>query len=143
MSIKRSAADAAFSDAVRAAADYTCAWCGIQKLPTGRRGGSGMELSHRYSRRHKNIRYDTLNADCLCTGCHRKFGESPIEAMDWLLRTAGAGQIELLIEKKNTIAKVSKAEEKEIAKHYREQLKIVEAKRAAGLQGPIEIESYQ
>ena len=43
----------------------------------------------------------------------------------------------------NSKVKVSKMEEKEIAKHYREQLKIIEQKRADGVIGYIEFESYQ
>jgi len=34
--------------------------------------------------------------------------------------------VELLIEKKNSKVRVSKLEEKDIAKHYREQLKLLE-----------------
>ena len=141
--MKLSPADIAFSQCVRAAADYTCQMCGIQKPPVSRRGGSGMECSHRYSRRHRTIRWSKINADCLCTGCHRKFGESPIDAMKWLLEYAGEGQIELLIEKRNQKYKVPKSEEKEIARHYRLQLRNIEEKRAAGEQGFIEYESYQ
>ena len=43
----------------------------------------------------------------------------------------------------NSRVKVSKIEEKEIAKHYREQLKIMQEKRAAGEEGRIEFESWQ
>lgn len=141
--MKLSSADIAFSQCVRAAADYTCAMCGIQKPPQSRRGGSGMECSHRYSRRHRTIRWAKINADCLCTGCHRKFGESPIDAMGWLIEYAGEGELALLMEKRNATFKVPKTEEKEIAKHYREQLKIIEQKRLDGITGKIDFESWQ
>jgi len=50
----------------------------------------------------------------------------------------------LLVEKKNLYVKVSKIEEKnEIAKHYREQLKIIEDKRKEGQTGYIDFISYQ
>ena len=141
--MKLSPADIAFSQCVRASADYICQMCGIQKPPVNRRGGSGMECSHRYSRRHRTIRWAKDNADCLCSGCHRKFGESPIDAMKWLLEHAGELELELLVEKRNQIFKVPKSEEKEIAAHYREQLKIIEAKRLDGVTGVIDFVSYQ
>jgi hypothetical protein len=139
--VKLSAADIAFSQCVRAAHDYTCQKCGIQKLPTGRRGGSGMECSHRYSRRHRTIRWAKDNADCLCSGCHRWFGENPIEAVAWLVEKVGEGELRLLMEKREQRFKVPKSEEKEIAKHYREQLKILEQKRLDGVTGYIDFES--
>jgi hypothetical protein len=58
---------------------------------------------------------------------------------EWL----GEGATELLQEKRDSKVKVSKLEEKDIAKHYREQLKILEAKRAEGATGKLEFESWQ
>lgn len=141
--MKLNSADIAFSQCVRAAADYTCQMCGIQKPPVSRRGGSGMECSHRYSRRHRTIRWAKINADCLCSGCHRKFGESPIDAMKWLIDYAGEGELEILMEKRNQSFKVPKKEEAEIAKHYRRELAKIELKRGHGEQGFIDFESWQ
>lgn len=45
----------------------------------------------------------------------------------WLEEFIGAGTVEILREKMSSKVKVSKLEEKEIAKHYREQLKIIES----------------
>ena len=134
MAIKISAADKAFSDALRAAHDHTCEMCGIQ----GR-----METSHVFSRRHRGLRWSTINANCLCNGCHRKWHESPLAAASWFRRTFGEGRWQLLEEKRNQVCKVPKSEEKEIAKHYRQQLKIIEAKRAEGQTGFIDFESWQ
>ena len=141
--MKLSPADIAFSQCVRAANDYVCQKCGIQKLPNGRRGGSGMECSHRYSRRHRTIRWAKDNADCLCSGCHRWFGENPIDAVAWLTQKNSKGALEILTEKRNAQFKVTKAEERDIARHYREQLKIIEEKRNNGQKGYIDFESYQ
>ncbi len=51
--------------------------------------------------------------------------------------------MELLREKRDSMVKVSKREEKEIAKHYRQQLNIIEQKRFDGVPGYIDFESYQ
>jgi len=51
--------------------------------------------------------------------------------------------MKLLREKRDSRVKVSKKEEKEIAAHYREQLKIIEAKRLDGVTGVIDFVSYQ
>lgn len=51
--------------------------------------------------------------------------------------------MEILREKVNAKFKISKSEEKEIAKHYREQLKIIEQKRLDGVTGFIDFESWQ
>ncbi len=116
--MKISAADKWFSLCIREASNYTCVTCGKM----GR-----VECSHVYSRRHRTIRWDVENAMSQCNGCHRSWHESPLKSFAWFESEFGAGRIELLREKMNNKVKVSKAEEKEIAKHYREQLKIVEA----------------
>ena len=102
-----------------------------------------MECSHRFSRRHRTIRWAKDNADCLCTGCHRKFGENPLDAAAWLEKRMGQGAIDILREKRDSMAKVSKGEEKCIARHYRLQLKNIEEKRLNGETGVIPFESYQ
>lgn len=141
--MKLSPSDIAFSQCVRAAYDYTCQKCGIQKPPQSRRGGSGMECSHRYGRRSRTVRWAKDNADCLCSGCHRYFGEHPIEYAGWALSRDGEAAIELLREKWRSGVKVSKIEEKEIAKHYREQLKIIDEARLDGVTGYIDFVSWQ
>ena len=55
----------------------------------------------------------------------------------------GQGMVDLLLEKKNSRVKVPVAEEKEIAKHYREQLRIIQDKRNAGASGFIDFDSWQ
>ena len=132
--MKISPADTAFSKCVREANNYTCEMCG----KTGR-----MECSHVYSRRHRTIRWCKDNAKSLCNGCHRKWHESPVYSFKWFEDKYGSGRVELLIEKMNNRNRVKKLEEKDIAKHYREQLKLIEAKRAKGETGYITFESWQ
>jgi len=128
------AADKYFSLCIRLAHAYTCEWCG----QFGR-----MENSHVYSRRHRTIRWDKQNANCLCNGCHRKWHESPIGASLWFVRKFGQQREDILIEKMNNRVKVPKTEEKLIAKHYREQLKLIEQARELGAVGYVDFVSYQ
>lgn len=132
--MKISPADKAFADCIKEAHNHTCAVCGIQ----GR-----MELSHIHSRRFRTIRWAVLNALPKCHTCHRWWHENPTESGAWFEKTYGEGVVDLLIEKRNAKFKVPKSEEKEIAKHYREQLKIIEQKRADGATGYIDFESWQ
>jgi hypothetical protein len=79
----------------------------------------------------------------LCYACHQWVGGEPLDSGNWIESVMGVGAVELLREKMNSKVKVSKLEEKEIATHYRKQLKIIEDKRADGATGYIEFESYQ
>jgi hypothetical protein len=79
----------------------------------------------------------------MCYGCHQWFGGNPADSGAWLLNELGDGVLDILREKMNSRVKVPKSEEAEIAKHYREQLKIIESKRASGETGYIDFESYQ
>ena len=132
--VKITAADRAFADCLKAAHDNTCEWCGI----IGR-----METSHVHSRRHRTIRWDKLNANCLCNGCHRRWHESPLAASEWFSETFGEGRVAILREKMNNRVKVPKSEEKDIAKHYREELKKINEARNNGITGYVDFMSWQ
>lgn len=129
-----SKADEYFSKCVRESHNHTCEKCGKQ----GR-----METSHVFSRRHRTIRWDALNANCLCHGCHRKWHESPLESYKWFCSEFGEWRYEVLKEKRDSKVKVTKLEEKDIAAHYRKQLKIMEDKRLDGDTGRLDFESWQ
>lgn len=117
--VKRSPADIAFSDCVRYAAKYTCQRCG--------KTDGQMECSHIFSRKNRTIRWAKDNAMCKCHTCHRWWHENPTESGNWFRNMVGEGFYSLLLERKNAKVKVSKLEEEEIAKHYREQLKLMES----------------
>ena len=139
MAVKIKPSDSAFSKCVRTASDWTCERCNAQHES----GSMGLHCSHIYSRRHRTIRWSTDNVQALCFSCHQWFGGSPADSGAWITELLGAGHIELLREKRDSKVKVSKLEEKDIAKHYREQLKIIEAKRSEGVTGKIDFESWQ
>lgn len=132
--MKISPADKYFSLCVRLANDNICETCG----KFGR-----MEASHVYSRRHRTIRWDTLNIMCQCNGCHRQWHESPLRSFQWFEKQYGSGRVDLLREKMQNKNKTSKLEEKDIAKHYRQQLAILQKKRDQGETGVLDFESWQ
>jgi len=132
--MKISPADKAFADCVKEASDHTCAVCGKQ----GR-----MEASHIHSRRHRNMRWMKSNCISKCHTCHRWWHENPTESGKWFEKKYGSGMVDLLLEKKRMIEKVPKTEEKEIAKHYREQLKEMQKAREQGVTGELDFESWQ
>jgi len=133
MGIKISPADKAFSECVRAAAGE-CERCGK---------GGRLECSHIFSRSYRTIRWAKDNAMAKCFTCHKWWHSEPTESGAWFRELKGDGFVDILIEKKNNKFKVTKLEEKDIAKHYREQLKIINQKRDDGAMGYIDFESWQ
>ena len=142
-SIKLKPADTAFSLCVRHSHNHTCEKCGVYKPPSGMSGSSGMECSHIFSRRHRTIRWCKDNAQCLCSTCHREYGENPADSGRWVEDFVGSGVIAQLREKRDSMQKVTKQDEKDIAKHYRLQLKIIEIERGEGRGGYIDFVSWQ
>ena len=58
----------------------------------------------------------------LCMGCHRWFHSFPIESAAWVEEMIGTELYYVLLEKANSIGpKITKAEEKLISRHYREE----------------------
>lgn len=119
--IKRDAADIWFSKAVRTRDWFTCQQCGK---------GPSVECAHIFGRANKSTRWDMDNAISLCHYCHRYFTANPIEFHDFLEDLWGASALEILREKKNVILKTNKTLRAEIAKHYREQVRMAEADEA-------------
>jgi NMD protein affecting ribosome stability and mRNA decay len=136
--VKISQADRWFSLCVRLAADWTCARCGSKHEEKS----MGLHCSHLYSRRYRTIRWEPLNAVAHCFACHNWYGGNPIESGQWAEGHLGAGAIDILREKKNSRQRIPKSEEKEIAKHYREEYARIQAIRDKGVTGHIKIVGY-
>ena len=118
MGIKRTNADIAFSEAIRFAANHTCEHCGRQ----GR-----TECAHIVGRREKTLRWCADNALCLCFQCHLHFTGNPLDFTAWLTTHVGQGMLDILQEKRRGILKDNKATRDEVAKHYRAELRRMEA----------------
>lgn len=95
-------ADSAFSKWLRL--QYKkCQRC--QRSGTGERGIDGLQASHFHSRRKWTTRFDPLNVDCLCAGCHRYFTEHKTEYEDWKEDQLGTQGYNLLMLRANTTEK--------------------------------------
>lgn len=136
--IKRTPADAAFSDCVREAHDYNCQHCG----KNNRDNPKACHLSHFCGRRAKSTRWFKENGFCLCAGCHMYMGEHPHEHDKWVRSVLGEGLFQVLIEQSQTLFRVRKQDEKEIAKHYRDEKKKILEKRKNGQEGFIDFVGY-
>ena len=121
--IKRDAADSAFSKCVRLRANWRCEHCEKQYDSSS----TGLHCAHIYGRANKSTRWDMGNAVALCCHCHQTFTANPLDFHQWLHAYLGEGHMELLRERKNQIFKTTKAIRAEIAKHYREEYRKLEA----------------
>lgn len=117
--IRRCPADDAFSTAIRMARGHRCEHC--------QRTDGKMEAAHIYGRANKSVRWDTLNILCLCFRCHLHFTANPLDFETWLKGYVGQGYLDILNEKRHKIQKDTKAYRKEVAAHYRQQIKLLEA----------------
>jgi hypothetical protein len=70
--------DRLFSMRVRAAG--VCARCGETR---------NLQCSHFISRRYLGVRYNLLNAECLCIWCHKFLTDRPLEACDRAIEQLG------------------------------------------------------
>jgi len=138
--IKRTPADKAFSDCIRERANWTCERCGTY-YPEGHRGG--LECSHHHSRGKWGVRFDPINAESLCTGCHFLDGGTQ-ERRERVLTDA---EQEILYEKARDTSLgriVRKTKGKgDIAKHYRNELKRMQDLRENGEVGRLEFIGYE
>ena len=121
--IQRTPADAAFSNCVRARANWSCQKCG-NYFPEGKRGG--LDCSHHHGRRSWAIRLDPLNAEALCYGCHSHYGGTEERRREVLSEF----EQEVLFERKRDVnlAKLYRKTEGKgaIAKHYRNEFARIE-----------------
>lgn len=139
MAIKRTPADAAFSDCVRERANWTCEKCG-NYFPEGSRGG--LDCSHHYGRGNWEIRFDPLNAEALCYGCHSHYGGTPQRIKEVVTSEIN----DILLEKMQdrSLGRLSRKTKGkgEIAKHYRAQLKEMKKLRDDGHGGRLTFIGY-
>jgi hypothetical protein len=138
--IKRTSADAAFSNCIRERSNWTCERCGAEHpAPT-----TALHCSHFWGRGHWAVRHDPDNAEAFCYGCHRYFTANPVDYTEWKFRKLGEERYEILLEKKDnpSLAKQAHREEKEMAQHYIDQLAIMRRLRYAGLTGWLDFIGY-
>lgn len=142
--VKRTPADAAFSNCVRERAGWRCERCNTY-YPEGH-GRQGLHCSHFHGRGNWSVRFDPENAFSHCYGCHSYFEQNPAEFKDWIIASMGEGAYELLMERKQDtgLGKMYKKTKGkgDIAKHYRLEHERMKQLRDEGEIGPIEFSAW-
>ena len=99
MGIKRTKWDKVFSDAVRERDNWTCQRC-RKYYPEGNR--QGLHCSHFFGRRKYSVRFDFVNAEALCYGCHQYFTSNPQHHREHKIRKIGSREFQKLEVRSNT-----------------------------------------
>lgn len=132
--IKRTPADAAFSLCIRERSNWRCERCGKQHDEKSQ----GLHCSHHHGRGNWSVRFEPMNAEALCYGCHMLEGGTQVR-LDACLDDEKQA---VLMEKKNDISlgrEIRRTKGKgEIAKHYRQEYEKMRQKRSEGVTGRIE-----
>jgi len=130
--VKKLDPDYWFSLCVRERAGWKCEKCGTDYSPTisentGLPGNPGLHCSHYIGRANYAVRFDPLNADAHCYGCHAKFEGNPHRFMAWKLSRLKEAWYDILIEKSDNImlGKLARQQKQEIAEHYKAQFFII------------------
>lgn len=103
MGIKRDKYDIAFSDYIRAKANWSCEVCFAYVGKT-----QGLHCSHFQGRRKQATRLDPQNAISACFTCHRKLEEDPDFHRHYFKKRLGEKNYDALILKANTGRKPDK-----------------------------------
>jgi len=137
--MKRDSLDAAFSDLIREAWDWTCARCGRQ-FPE--RKGKDVHASHFYSRQFNSTRWFVDNAVCLCATCHDYVGKHPDDHVSLIRRVLGDTRYQWLQARKRLIVRYRAADKKAMRKHYSAELERIKAMRLEGHTGLVTPVTY-
>lgn len=125
--VKITPADKAFSDYIRERDNWTCQRCGRQYNPLVSTDRMALHCSHFKGRGKEATRFEPLNADALCYGCHRYFTAQPDEHREWQVKRKGQDVVDKLVLLSNTTKK--KSERKLEAIYWRQALKDLTEKR--------------
>lgn len=140
MAIKRTPADDAFSKCIRESVAYMCERCGSVHTPSSQ----GLHASHYHTRGNWSVRFDPDNVSAHCYGCHQHLGSHPAEFKVWMRNKLGEARFDWLELRSvdASLGRQARKEAKDIAKHYREQLKAMKERRRAGQMGVLQLVSW-
>lgn len=142
MKLKRTAADKWFSNCIRIAQNWTCEHCG-RNYENNRQG---LDCSHFYGRANYSVRFYPLNAFAHCMGCHRELGENPALFVEFVEKQLGQHGAEIIrsMSTDTSIGRAARKADKDgsLSKHYREQFRIMEAKREGGDMSVLTFEAW-
>lgn len=114
--VKIDVADKAFSLYIRTRDNWTCQRCGTAYTPPT----SALHCSHFQGRGKESTRFEPLNADSLCYGCHQYFTSHPAEHYTWQVQRKGQETVDRLQALSNTYMKKDR---KAQAVKWREKIK--------------------
>lgn len=100
-SVRRDRADHFFSLFIRTRDRWQCQRC----LTQYEVGSQGLHNSHHFGRARENTRYDEINCDAICHGCHSYFTANPAEHVAWKLKRIGQAEYDKLTIRANTRCK--------------------------------------
>ena len=139
MSVKRFPADIAFSRALRESYDWNCQKCNLNFS----HDHGMLDAAHIHTRKHRSTRWCyKFGAIPLCKSCHRRFTDFPLEWGDFCKSYFGEAWYDEAKRKAWQVGKYTKAEQKEIAAHYRAEEERIKNERREGKTGHIELISY-
>lgn len=141
--VKNNTIDRTFGDAMKESRDYVCELpdcprCGNESL----RYVGGLECAHGYGRRQLGGRWHPDNCLILCHDSHRFLDTHPPLKWDVWRRVLGDTRYEALVERMQRTFHYRAIDRREINEHYRSEKKRIEGLRRDGIQGTIEIISY-
>jgi flagellar motor protein MotB len=140
--IKIKSCDKYFSLCIRERSQWHCERCS-KYYPPGMR--MGIHCSHFHGRGKWGVRFDPFNCEALCFGCHQYLGSQPNIHTQEKIQRIGQHEFDLLLVRAHSglLGKNARKAESEIAKHYRNQHKIMQEKRNDGVIGRLEFEGFQ
>ncbi len=114
--IKLRTSDKLFSLYIRTRDGWKCQRCFKQYEPPTQ----ALHCSHFQGRGKEATRFEPLNADALCYGCHQYFTSHPGEHLMWQIERKGQETVDAIVLQSNSY---KKRNDKEEATYWREQLK--------------------
>jgi hypothetical protein len=99
--MKIDTADKYFSLYIRTRDNWACQRCGKRHEPPT----NALHCSHFKGRGKEATRFEPLNADALCYGCHRYFTAQPDEHYEWQVQRKGKDVVDRVILLSNTYKK--------------------------------------
>lgn len=106
--IKIDPADKLFSLYIRSRDGWACQRCYRRYTPPT----MALHCSHFVGRGKENTRFEPLNADSLCYGCHRYFTSHPALHMEWQVARKGQEMVDRLVLAGNTYRKKDRIAER-------------------------------
>lgn len=136
--IKRTPADDAFSKCVRERANWTCEKCGAVHA----KNSMGLHASHHHGRGNWSIRFEPLNCESLCYGCHSHYGGTQERREEVLTEFEQTLLFELKADTNRGREYRRTKGKGEIAKHYRQELARMQELREQCVTGRIDFVAW-